>query len=47
MLPEKPVKPTKSSFTDEQIRVKAYQLWEKRVPAESGTNGNVLREEIV
>jgi uncharacterized protein YjbI with pentapeptide repeats len=29
MLPEKPVKPTKSSFTDEQIRVKAYQLWEK------------------
>ena len=29
MLPEKPVKPAKSSFTDEQIRVKAYQLWEK------------------
>ena len=29
MPPEKPVKPAKSSFTDEQIRVKAYQLWEK------------------
>ena len=29
MRPEKPEKPAKSSFTDEQIRVKAYQLWEK------------------
>ena len=40
MLPEKPVKPAKSSFTDEQIRVKAYQLWEKNKEQSPEENWN-------
>jgi len=40
MLPEKPVKPTKPSFTDEQIRVKAYQLWEKNKEQSPEENWN-------
>ena len=40
MLPEKPIKPTKPSFTDEQIRVKAYQLWEKNKEQSSEENWN-------
>ena len=40
MLPEKPVKPPKSSFTDEQIRVKAYQLWEKNKEQSPEENWN-------
>jgi uncharacterized protein YjbI with pentapeptide repeats len=40
MLPKKPVKPTKSSFTDEQIRVKAYQLWEKNKEQSPEENWN-------
>jgi len=40
MLPEKPVKPTKASFTDEQIRAKAYQLWEKNKEQSPEENWN-------
>jgi uncharacterized protein YjbI with pentapeptide repeats len=40
MLPEKPVKSAKSSFTDEQIRVKAYQLWEKNKEQSPEENWN-------
>ena len=40
MLPEKPVKPAKSSFTDEQIRVKAYQRWEKNKEQSPEENWN-------
>ena len=40
MPPEKPVKPAKSSFTDEQIRVKAYQLWEKNKEQSPEENWN-------
>jgi len=40
MHPEKPVKPAKSSFTDEQIRVKAYQLWEKNKEQSPEENWN-------
>lgn len=40
MPPEKPVKPTKPFFTDEQIRVKAYQLWEKNKEQSPEENWN-------
>jgi uncharacterized protein YjbI with pentapeptide repeats len=40
MLPEKPVQPAKSSFTDEQIRVRAYQLWEKNKEKSPEENWN-------
>ena len=40
MHPEKPVKSAKSSFTDEQIRVKAYQLWEKNKEQSPEENWN-------
>ena len=40
MLPEKSAKPAKSSFTDEQIRVKAYQLWEKNKEQSPEENWN-------
>ena len=40
MPPEKPVKPTKPSFTDEQIRAKAHQLWEKNKEQSPEENWN-------
>jgi hypothetical protein len=40
MRPEKLVKPTKSSFTDEQIRVKAYELWENNKEQSPEENWN-------
>jgi uncharacterized protein YjbI with pentapeptide repeats len=40
MRPEKPIKPAKSSFTDEQIRVKAYQLWENNKEQSPEENWN-------
>jgi len=46
MCPEKLVKPTKSSFTDEQIRVKAYQLWEKNKEQSPEENWNAAVEAL-
>jgi hypothetical protein len=40
MHPEKPVKPTKSSFTDEKIRVKAHQIWENNKEQSPEENWN-------
>ncbi len=40
MLPEKPVKPTKSPFTDKEIREKAHQIWEKNKEQSPEENWN-------